>query len=91
MQVQTRQQTSNPHIQSMNQAVLTMQEMSEERQRKVFDYIELLCFYDGVGLVNDDNKAQEKPKKRQFGICRGKGSFVMKDDFEMTEEELINL
>lgn len=26
---------------------------------------------------------------RQFGICRDKGSFVIKDDFEMMAEELL--
>ncbi len=48
-----------------------------------------------VGSIKENSmptqiNQQEKPKKRQFGICKGKGSFVIKDDFEMTEEELVN-
>lgn len=41
-------------------------------------------------LANMSVDVNEKPKNtRQFGICKDKGSFVIKDDFEMTAEELL--
>lgn len=36
-------------------------------------------------------KNQKKQKKRKFGILDGKAKITFADDFEMTEEEFINL
>jgi len=32
----------------------------------------------------------ENREKRTFGLYKGKGSFQLKENFEMTEEELLN-
>ncbi len=91
MHAEMIQQAQKYHTQSIPQAVTMMEQMSAVRQREVFDFIDLLCLRDGIGLVDEVTTEQEKVNKRQFGICKGKGDFVIKDDFEMTDEELINL
>ncbi len=89
MQTQVIQQSKVYYPQPIQKAVENMQVMSAKRQQQVVEYIELLCFYDGIGLVDEEKAEQEKPKKRQFGIAKDKGDFTIKDNFKMTEEELI--
>jgi antitoxin (DNA-binding transcriptional repressor) of toxin-antitoxin stability system len=47
----------------------------------------------GKKLVAEINPPKEQPlkKKRKFGILDGKVKIVFADDFNMTEEEFINL
>ncbi len=86
MQVQVIQQANNQHIQSINQAVLTMQKMSDDKQKKVFEYIELLCFYDGIGLVNEVKEQQEKSQDNKQ--IMGDTLVELFADVSMTDEEV---
>ena len=36
-------------------------------------------------------KSHKQPKKRTLGLYKNKGSFKLKPDFEMTEEELLGI
>ncbi len=87
MQTQMIQQTKTYYPQPIQKVVESMQVMSSQRQQQVMEYVELLCFRDGVGLVDDVKKTTEK---RQFGIAKDKGDFTIKDNFKMTEEDFIN-
>ncbi len=94
MQTQVIQQAKTYYPQPIQKVVENMQVMSAQRQQQVLDYIELLCFYDGIGLVDEEKSEQEKPKKRHAGTAKGKATFSDDfdkplEDFEMTEEELI--
>ncbi len=87
MHVQTRQQP-NQHIQSINQAVLTMQKMSDDKQRKVFDYIELLVLQDKDNSVN---KVTTKPKnqdKQTSKVDLQQRFLAWRKEYEQTMAEL---
>ncbi len=84
MQVEIRQPTQQ-HIQTINQAVLTMQQMSENRKKQVFDLIELICVCDGISVVDDSKTSKQKPKKRHAGTAKGKVIFA--DDFDEPLED----
>ena len=71
---------------TISQAVHQLQSLPPASQQTALDFINFLVIQNTKKAV----QANEKPK-RQFGQLVGKGDFKMKDDFEMTEEEFINL
>lgn len=44
-----------------------------------------------VAILIPYDKSYEIRPEREFGIFQGKGSFKIHDDFEMTDEELLDL
>lgn len=68
------------------QAVHQLQILPPASQKTALDFINFLVMQN----VEKEVKNNKKPK-RQFGQLVGKGNFNMKDGFEMTEEEFINL
>ncbi len=85
MQTQMIQQSKTYYPQPIQKVVENMQVMSAQRQQQVVEYIELLCFYDGIGLVNEEKAEQKKPKKRHAGTAKGKAIFA--DDFDEPLED----
>lgn len=72
---------------NLQTAILQLQQLPIVEQNHIISLIELL--YQKSDLTN--NSTSQMPNKRQFGQYVGKGGFKMADDFEMTEEEFINL
>lgn len=48
MQTHMIRMAEQQHTQTINQAVLNIQKMSKDRQREVFDMIDLICLRDGL-------------------------------------------
>lgn len=44
-----------------------------------------------VAMLVPYNESGEYQKKRQFGVLKNKASFKIKDDFSITDEELLEL
>ncbi len=44
-----------------------------------------------VAMLVPYNESCEYQKKRQFGVLKNKASFKIKDDFSITDEELLEL
>jgi antitoxin (DNA-binding transcriptional repressor) of toxin-antitoxin stability system len=47
--------------------------------------------HEKVAVLVPYDKNLELEAEREFGLYKGKGSFVLKDDFEMTDQELLGL
>lgn len=75
---------------TITQAVHQLQILPPASQQTALDFINFLVIQNKGNLTQTQPQAQEK-SKRQFGQMVGKGSFKINDDFEMTEEEFINL
>ncbi len=69
---------------SLEDAIHHLQSLPPTLREEVFHYIDFL-------IMRNVHKEQMQTaiKKRHFGICKDKGSFVIKDDFEMTEDEFV--
>lgn len=68
------------------QAIQQLQILPPASQQTALDFINFLATQHSLKAEQSNKKI-----KRQFGQMVGKGSFTIKDDFEMTEEEFINL
>lgn len=68
------------------QAIQQLQILPPASQQTALDFINFLATQHSLKAEQPNKKI-----KRQFGQMVGKGSFTIKDDFEMTEEEFINL
>lgn len=79
-----------PNSQVISQAVHQLQILPPASQQTALDFINFLVIQNKENSKQTTAQTQEKPK-RQFGQMVGKGSFKINDDFEMTEEEFINL
>ena len=44
-----------------------------------------------VAMIIPYDKRLEESSERTFGLLEGKGSFVIKEDFSMSDEELLGL
>jgi len=44
-----------------------------------------------VAMIIPYDKRLEESSERTFGLLEGKGSFAMKEDFSMSDEELLGL
>lgn len=44
-----------------------------------------------IAMIIPYDKRLEEQENRSFGLLQGKGSFVMHDDFSMSDEELLGL
>lgn len=75
-----------PNSQAISKAVYQLQILPPASQQTALDFINFLVAQNTQKPVQTNKKP-----KRQFGQMVGKGSFKMNDDFEMTEEEFINL
>lgn len=80
------------------QAVHQLQTLPPASQQTALDFINFLVIKNAeIATPNLQSQSQQhtaktaKKPKRQFGQMVGKGSFKLKDGFEMTEEEFINL
>lgn len=71
---------------TITQAINQLQTLPLKSQQSALDFINFL-----VSQNTEQLSPSNKKTKRQFGQLVGKGSFTMKNDFEMTEEEFINL
>lgn len=47
--------------------------------------------HEKVAMLIPYNKNIEKEDQRIFGLCKGKGNFAFKDDFSISDEELLGL
>ena len=45
--------------------------------------------HEKVAMIIPYDKALEIEEKREFGVCKNKGSFIIKDDFELSDEEFL--
>lgn len=75
---------------TITKAIHQLQILPPASQQTALDFINFLVLQNTQTLDNNEQMTTKKPK-RQFGQLVGKGSFKMQDDFEMTEEEFINL
>lgn len=82
---------------TITKALHQLQILPPASQQTALDFINFLVIQNketsqkaSQNLTQITAQTQEKPK-RQFGQMVGKGSFKINDDFEMTEEEFINL
>lgn len=82
-------QINNPSP-TVAKALHQLQILPPASQQTALDFINFLVIQNKENSKQTTVQAHEKPK-RQFGQMVGKGSFKMNDDFEMTEEEFINL
>ena len=72
----------------------------EEMTFNVSDLINTLKKGDSIELLQKNNSTpialiipftQEVTKKRKLGLLEGRGEIIIKDDFKITEEELIGI
>lgn len=68
------------------QVIQQLQILPPASQQTALDFVNFLATQHSLKAEQSNKKT-----KRQFGQMVGKGSFTIKDDFEMTEEEFINL
>lgn len=47
--------------------------------------------HEKVAMIIPYDKVLERECQREFGLCKGRGSFSLKDDFSMGDEELLGL
>lgn len=47
--------------------------------------------HEKIAMIIPYDKSLEMEEKREFGYCKGKGSFKLADDFAMSDEELLGL
>lgn len=47
--------------------------------------------HEKIAMIIPYNKHLEMEDKREFGLCKGKGSFQIKEEFAISEEELLGL
>ena len=47
--------------------------------------------HEKIAMIIPYDKSLEIEEERTFGQCKGKGSFSMKDDFTVSDEELLGL
>lgn len=47
--------------------------------------------HEKIAMIIPYDKSLEIEEKREFGICKNKGSFTIKNDFEISDEEFLGL
>ncbi|MBE0492617.1 MAG: type II toxin-antitoxin system Phd/YefM family antitoxin [Sulfurospirillum sp.] len=47
--------------------------------------------HEKIAMIIPYDKSLEIEEKREFGICKNKGNFTMKKDFELSDEEFLGL
>ena len=62
--------------------------IKNDKQKFVIEYGKQ---HEKVAILMPYDKSLEIQSQREFGLCKGRGSFSIKDDFTVTDEELLGL
>ena len=72
------------------QATKLIQQLSQEKLRIAIDYLMYLQDRKALEATGEILAVTEK-QERPLGILKGKASYKIKDDFKITDEELLTL